>query len=261
MNMCRTNALANTMGKIAAVTFDFWDTLVQEYPGGSLKVARARIEGIRRVLVGCGIEHSVDELSRAYEKTGAFLELTWSKKRDMPVRDQILFLLSSVDDKLAGKLKGGEISAIERIYSDGILESPPRLLPGAKESLRAVESKGYKLGLISNTGRTPGSTLRILMAQMGILEFFDTTTFSNEIMVRKPAETAFRVTLDKLRVQPKAAVHIGDDAEKDVEGAKKVGMRAIQVVRDGAKKSSAADLHLRMLDGSVADKIDSLHLF
>lgn len=245
------------MRKIAAVTFDLWDTLVQEYPGGSDKVAKARIEGIRRVLGGFGLEHSRDELTKAYAKTGDFLDLTWSKKRDMSVRDQVLFLLSSVDDKLAGKLKTSEIEAVEKVYCDGIFEMPPRLLPGAKDSLKSAKSRGYKVGLISNTGRTPGTTLRVLMEQMGILQYFDATTFSNEIMVRKPAETAFKVTLEKLRVQPKVSVHIGDDPDKDVAGAKQVGMRAIQVVRDGARKSLSADLHIRTLDG-VVDRIDSL---
>jgi putative hydrolase of the HAD superfamily len=126
------------------------------------------------------------------------------------------------------------------------------LLPGAKDALRQVRESGYRMGLISNTGRTPGSALRVVMQRMGILEFFDATTFSNEILVRKPAERAFAATLAKLKVAPKAAVHIGDDPESDVEGAKRAGMKAIQVVPVGCGRSPIADLDVPSMDAVLA---------
>jgi len=236
------------MRKIAAVTFDLWDTLIQERPGGSDKVANLRISRISSILSSNGLVHSKEEIRTAYGKTGSFLELTWSKRKDMSVRDQLLFMLSSIDDKLASKLGKEDFAAIEKAYVEGILDHPPRLLPGAKEALKEVRSRGYRVGLISNTGRTPGSVLRTVMNNMGLLEFFDATTFSNEILARKPAEGPFRATLDKLRVVPKAAVHVGDDASSDIGGAKKVGMRAIQVLAEGAVKSPLADVHVDSLN-------------
>jgi FMN phosphatase YigB (HAD superfamily) len=81
-------------------------------------------------------------------------------------------------------------------------------------------------------------------------------TFSNEILVRKPSEGAFRVTLDRLRVLPRAA-HIGDDCDGDILGAKKVGMHAIQIVPPGARRSAEADGCVDSLD-SVVDSIARL---
>ena len=245
------------MRRIAAVTFDLWDTLIQEHPGGSDRVADLRISRIASILGSKGLAHAPEEIRAAYVKTGSFLELTWSKRKDMGARDQLLFMLSSIDDKLSGKLGRDDLAAIEKAYVESILDHPPRLLPGAKDALRAVKSKGYRVGLISNTGRTPGSVLRVVMQNMGILELFDTTTFSNEILVRKPAEGAFRTTLDKLRVIPQAAVHVGDDARSDVAGAKKAGMRAIQVLADGAVRSSLADDHVSSL-GDIVARLEKL---
>ena len=74
----------------------------------------------------------------------------------------------------------------------------PRPVAGAVEALSALRELGVTLAIISNTGRTPGTVLRVLMGNMGILEYFDATTFSNEILVRKPSEGAFTVTLEKL---------------------------------------------------------------
>ena len=160
-------------------------------------------------------------------------------------------MLSSIDDKLACKLSRQDLVAVERIYAESILDNPPRMLPGAKEALRSVKENGYRTGLISNTGRTPGSALRLVMDSMGIVGFFDTMTFSNEILVRKPSEGAFRVTLDRLRVLPRAAVHIGDDCDGDILGAKKAGMHAIHIVPPGARGSSEADHCVDSLDSIV----------
>lgn len=245
------------MRRIVAVTFDLWDTLIQERPGGSDKVAALRIDRICKYLNDKGMVHTRAEVETAYRKSGDFLEMTWSKRRDMPVRDQVLFILTSIDSRLTGKLVEEDIQNIERFYSNSILDHPPVLLPGAKEVVKAVRSKGYRLGLISNTGRTPGTVLRVVMGNMGILEYFDATTFSNEILVRKPSEGAFTVTLDKLRVAPKAAVHIGDDPESDIAGAKRVGMRAFQIVSNGMRASGSADDSTRSLD-QIPQMIDSL---
>jgi putative hydrolase of the HAD superfamily len=245
------------MRKITAVTFDLWDTLIQEHPGGSDRLARLRIDRMGSLLSSHGIIHSRDEIGSAYKKTGDFLELTWSKRRDMPVRDQVLFMLSSIDDGIPGKLSRQGLAAVERIYAESILDNPPKMLPGAKEALRSVKENGYRVGLISNTGRTPGSALRLVMDGMGIVGFFDVMTFSNEILVRKPSEGAFRVTLDRLRVLPRAAAHIGDDCDSDILGAKKVGMHAIQIAPPGARRFAEADACVDSLD-SVVESIAML---
>lgn len=229
------------MRKIAAVTFDLWDTLIQEHPGGSEKVAGIRVGRIGSVLASAGAPHTREEIMAAHEKTGQFLQLVWSKKRDLPLGDQVLFLLNSIDGGLPGRLRKEDLREIEEAYSASILDNPPRLLPGVKDALGEVKGSGYRTGLISNTGRTPGSTLRTLMGRLGILDFFDTTTFSNEILVRKPAPEAFRSTLDRLKTSPRMSVHIGDDPVSDIAGAKRAGMSAIQVVPEGKRPSEKAD--------------------
>ncbi len=245
------------MRKISAVTFDLWDTLIQEHPGGAQRVAKSRMNRIIEILDQNGIVRTEKEVQDAYDKSGMFLELTWSKRRDLTVQDQVLFLLNCIDGKLVGRLKGQDLEAIEKTYSEGILDNLPMLLPGAKEALGSVSAEGYRLGLISNTGRTPGSVLRRVMKDMGILEHFDVTSFSNELLVRKPAETIFRKTLAGLKVPPKAAVHIGDNPGQDIEGAKRVGMHAIQFVTDGRRASKAADDHVSSLE-HVLEHIERL---
>lgn len=220
-------------------------------------MARIRVARIGSVLSAAGLSHTPEEIMTAHEKTGHFLRLVWGKRRDMPVRDQVLFMLNSIDGRLPGKLRDEDLQRIEKAYSDSILENLPDLLPGAREVLGRTKESGYRTGLISNTGRTPGSALRIVMDRLDILEFFDTTTFSNEILIRKPAEGAFKTTLKMLKVAPRAAVHIGDDPESDVAGAKRAGLRAIQVVADGYERSPNADYAVTSLE-AVLEIIERL---
>ena len=243
------------MRKITAVTFDLWDTLIQEHPGGSDKVATLRIERIGKLLSSRGIPYRGDEVREAYNKTGEFLNLTWSKARDVAVRDQVLFMLSSIDGKLASRLGKADVAEVERIYVDSILDNPPMLLQGVKEVLRALKARSFKIGLISNTGRTTGTTLRVVLQRMGIGEYFDTMTFSNEVLLRKPSPGVFRVTLEKLRAVPKASVHVGDDYEKDFMGAKKAGMHAIHLVATKQRSHGQEDGTIRSLD-ELVDKVE-----
>lgn len=245
------------MRKIVAVTFDLWDTLIKEVPGGSDRVSALRVRRIGELLDSIGRPHGQEEIEEAYAKTGTFLELAWGKSRDMPVRDHVLFMLSCIECRLPGKMTDEDIAMVERIYADSILEHPPELLPGAKDALREVSERGYRVGLISNTGKTPGSTLRVLMGRMGILDHFQAMTFSNEIMVRKPAEAAFRVTLDQLKTPSKAAAHVGDDPEKDIAGARKSGMHAVQVTMHAKAPSSEADVRVESVS-EVPEALDTL---
>ena len=68
---------------------------------------------------------------------------------------------------------------------------------------------------------------------MGILSYFDTLTFSDELGVAKPSRQIFLETLDNLGVQPNETVHVGDHLTPDVLGASRIGMRTIWVQTHG----------------------------
>jgi len=236
------------MRQISTVTFDLWHTLVKELPGSTNKVSRLRIDRIADLLESAGMPQDIREIEDAYRKTGTFLELTWTRARDIPARDHVLFMLNCIECRLPGRLGPENVKRVERIYAEALLEHPPALIDGAKEVLEDLRREGYRLGLISNTGKTPGSTLRILLDRLGVFQHFQVTTFSDEVTFRKPSEITFGLTLNQLRTPPKAAVHIGDDPDKDVNGARACGMRAIQVAWPEVPRSDQADRYASRLE-------------
>ena len=101
-----------------------------------------------------------------------------------------------------------------------------------------------RIGLISDTGITPGRVLRAVMARDGVLPFFQHCTFSDEVGRAKPHPLPFQHTLDALAVEGPSATHIGDLPETDIVGAKGMGMRAVLFtgvtgVREGADQADA----------------------
>jgi len=245
------------MKRIDAVTFDLWDTLIQEAPGGSSRVAEARIERIANTLETFGQPRTLEEIEGAYVETGGFLYRVWKESKDVSVRDQVNFMLDSIERKLSSRLGAEAIAEIEETYSVSMLDHRPTLLPGAKEALQGVQGMDVRMGLISNTGRTPGTVLRTIMSDLDILHCFSVTTFSNEILARKPAPAIFNASLEGLKAHPEWALHIGDDPISDIDGAKDFGMRAVMIRSDRFEDNERADACIDRLD-EVVEAIDSL---
>jgi putative hydrolase of the HAD superfamily len=250
-------APTRNMRRLTAVTFDLWDTLIQEVPGGSKQVARIRTGRIAELLESLGRPQPVPVIEAAYAETGEFLNQAWAENRDITVRDQVEFMLGRMDWRLPSKMGPEAFSAVEDVYAVGMLDHRPKLLPDAREVLDGVRETGVRMGLISNTGRTPGSVLRTIMRDHGILGQFDVTTFSDETLVRKPAPEIFNTTLESLGVQADGAIHVGDDPRADIDGAKGYGMGAIQVRSEKHDDNMRADARVDRLR-EVVDLVVSM---
>ena len=88
---------------------------------------------------------------------------------------------------------------------------------------------GLTMGLISNTGMTPGFTFRSYLEERGMLEYFHTLTFSDEVKLAKPATEIFTMTLEAMGVRPEQTIHVGDHVINDVLGAKRCGMKTVWI--------------------------------
>lgn len=231
------------MPRLNAVTLDLWDTLVQEVPRKNPSLGQLRIKQVQAELESLGQRFDIDIVQRAYQQSGRFCDEVWNRNRDIPLDDHLLFMLSCIDSTLPSKLKGEGLTRIRRVYSETLLIIPPILLKDARAALQWLSEKGYKIGLISNTGRTPGDVLRRILETMKIADYFDFMTFSNEVFVRKPEKGIFIHTLRGLRTVPRLSIHVGDDLEADFQGAKNAGMGAIHLDRESESPRSNDKIH------------------
>ena len=118
-----------------------------------------------------------------------------------------------------------------------------RLFPETASTLARLKARDLELGIISNFD----SRLFTVMRGLGITEAFDTVTISSLAQAAKPAPQIFQIALEKHAVDPEEALHIGDSLRDDVEGAKKAGLHAVLLDRDG--KQQGEDVRtIRSLD-------------
>ena len=113
--------------------------------------------------------------------------------------------------------------------------------PEVVDRVRALRHDGYATALLTNNVKEFGEAWRALVP---LDELFDVVVDSCEVGMRKPNPRIYEHTLRELGgVAPAASVFL-DDAEGNVEAARKVGMQAI-LVRQPADALAELDTILR----------------
>jgi putative hydrolase of the HAD superfamily len=214
---------------LKAVTFDLWQTLILDTPEGLRRARADRVRGLHQALAGSGIGVGMAAVERAYDAVGARLEEIWATRRDVGSRGQVRLLLECLGLDGAVPADGGLMDALDAAYCLPILSALPVPNGGALEVLRALHARGLGLGLVCNTGRTPGNMLRVVLDRLGLAPYLGVLSFSDDVGLRKPHPGIFQRTLSALGIAPEHAAHVGDDVSTDVAGARGVGMRAIHL--------------------------------
>lgn len=218
----------NAHVRIQAVAFDLWETLITDTPELAAAHERMRLEGLAAAFLRHGIDIDESRLRRSYREMWNDCHLLyWSQDVDISTGKQIEHLLESAGIESRDETLMQEL---ETIYAAPARELPSPLVEGAREVLVELRSAGLKTGLISNTGRTPGSVLREVLAQRDVLPFFDALVFSNEHGVCKPQRSIFEALAAALELPPERILFVGDNIYCDVHGAQQAGMRGVHFV-------------------------------
>lgn len=105
-----------------------------------------------------------------------------------------------------------------------------RLFPDVLPALDALAAAGVRLAVVSNWDCTLGCVL----AGLGVADRFGAIAASAVVGASKPDPAIFRAALAAIGVAPEKALHCGDLADRDVEGARRAGVRAVLLDRAGA---------------------------
>jgi putative hydrolase of the HAD superfamily len=104
-----------------------------------------------------------------------------------------------------------------------------RLFPDVEGVLVELRARGYHLGMVSNWD----SRLFDICRELGISPHFDFLLASAATGMEKPDRRIFQAALRKAKVPANRAIHVGDDYEADVLGARGAGIHAVLLDRDG----------------------------
>ena len=206
-------------GRLVALTFDFWGTLYQNAYAREDRLARLD-EALRRH----GEHRSRERIEAAYGHARGVWDEVWrEERRSMPITRWLSELLGHLDATIPDESAVRLGRAIEESFLRG---DEPRPVPGVTDVVPRLAGE-YRMGLISDTGLTPGRVLRRVMERDGLLAYFDVLTFSDELGTAKPNAEPFLHTLERLDADPEEAAHIGDLPETDLRGARDAGMKAV----------------------------------
>ena len=236
-----------TVGKpsIKAVTFDLWETLLFEKNGWNLRRTDARCENLAKTLDKFGVKISVKQLALAFRKMTPWLESVWEMNCEVTHLDQIRFIIKTASKGLV-TVKEEWIEDLSSAYVSPLFEVAPYLNPDTPRVLKWLKDRNKLVGLICNTGLTPGYGLRMFLRREGIAKYFNLMLFSDKAGIRKPDPRIFQIVTQRLKVKPCDIVHIGDNLKSDVWGAKNAGFKAIylstEVGRDRMAESDPASL-------------------
>ena len=217
------------MSDITTVTFDLWQTLLLDNPELGRARAQVRLDGAQAALRKAGLEYDLDQIRDAYRACYHHCQRVQELGLDLSFREQVDVFIENITPGLVDRLNEETIQEIMRVYADSIFVHPPVPHADAIDVLRGVKAMGLRIGLISNTGMTPGATFRSYLEQHEMLRYFDTLTFSDEVKLSKPSLQIFQMTLRSLEAAPEQVVHVGDHVANDVLGAKRCGIMTVWI--------------------------------
>jgi putative hydrolase of the HAD superfamily len=181
-----------------AVIFDLWETLID----WDRTAAAAMLHEVD-ALVGGGFAERWDSSNRRYVAPirAALAEA------DVPAR--------LIEEVCSIRLRYHRRSLVPR--------------PGAVETLRRLRDEGYLVGLIT----VCSEDVETLWPESGFAGLFDAEVFSSRVGLSKPDPRIYLHCCELLGVEPGEAVFVGDGANDELDGARRVGMGAILIHRPG----------------------------
>lgn len=121
-----------------------------------------------------------------------------------------------------------------------------RLFPETVRVLSALRRRaGYRMALITNG---LSCLQREKIAGGGLQPWFDVVTIAGEVGAAKPDLLPFRLTLEALGCAPGEAWMIGNNPEKDIDGARRAGIRPIWLDRHASTETVDAGARIASLD-------------
>ena len=196
------------MQKYQAVIFDLYGTLIDNY---SVEEYRQLCREVSAVL-----ELDSEEFYRVWEPT--------YPRRAQGIEGDSAFYLREVAAVLGRTPTPAAIDAAVEIRLDWarrILSTRPHT-PAVLQQIADME---YPLGLVSDCSWE----LPRVWDQSALAPFFAAPVFSCEEKTKKPDWRMYLTACQRLAVDPRACIYIGDGGSNELSGASALGMRAVQI--------------------------------
>lgn len=214
-------------GPIKMVTFDLYDTLIEAEPPGWVRFQNA--------LQMSGFEVDITEVMRAYTAGQQFFTIENGRQpirdRTSEEREQFQMSLTGVSLEALGLPTDDEtVASVKTNFRDdtraGAVQGY-RPYDEVADVLKRLKKKHILTAVISNAD----NDVTRLCLQMGFAEQLDMIITSALIGWEKPDARIYYSALEPFNIPASSALHVGDQPDSDVVGARAVGMAAALIDR------------------------------
>lgn len=222
---------------IRAVGFDAGHTLIRY--GNPLNWQGLYRAGIRQAAAAAELTLSEDMISAAEEILLRYN--TRVNPREWEVSSDRIF--GEIIEKWGLQT---DLSAVKTgFYSFFRTDAEP--YPEAEDTLKELKRRGIKTGILTDVAYGMDNVFS-LQDIAPVSDWIDVVYTSVDIGFRKPNPAGYRKLLDFFGVSPGEMLFIGDE-EKDIVGAKRLGMVAVLINRSGEIRNFGQDNTLDSLSG------------
>ncbi|MBS1518897.1 MAG: TIGR02253 family HAD-type hydrolase [Bacteroidetes bacterium] len=191
---------------IKAIIFDLDNTLVD-----FMLLKRAAIDAAARAMIDAGLGLSPDEIVERINKIYDSEGIEYQQVFDHLLQES----LGKVDYKI---MSAGIVAY--RKAREAALKPYPGVLPTLIELIKM----GLKLAVVSDA---PSKEAWLRLSYINFHHLFDVVITYDETRERKPSPVPFNLALKELGLKADECLMIGDWAERDMVGAKAVGMKTV----------------------------------
>ena len=205
--------------KAKALIFDFDNTLVDTH--STISGAYSRIVGLLSSSLGMDSSYLMQQLLNAQKEVIDDIPLV-SRQYDRKA------VIKKLNENLSLNMNEKQIDELAQVFYDFILEKID-YSNDTEEVLKALKSKGKKLGLLTDTDVRPGLKKKRLDS-LGFTKLFDEVLIAGEdIPQRKNSSIPFIELARLLNVEPESILVVGDRMDADIDNAKEAGMKAVLI--------------------------------
>lgn len=190
---------------VKAILFDLDNTLID-----FMRFKRETARAAARAMVGKGLpdteKNAYGKIFEAYDRYGIEYQKTFYRV----IRPFNL-----------------EVGKAEKIQQAGIIAYLKRKFevlrpyPSVKPALKRL-GRRFRLGIVTDAPRNKAWQRLVLCGLDDVFEFVITPDDAGK---KKPHQAPFRMALEKLGMRPEEVLFVGDNPGRDMEGAKRAGMK------------------------------------
>ena len=214
---------------IRAVTFDLWDTIVDDDSDEahrSAKGMRSKRDERRHLMWQAlnGVQEiDLEMVVQAYDVADAAFNVVWKENHiNWSVDQRMRVIATGLGRTLPDDVMAKLIDDTGRMEVD----MPPNAIDGIGQALAELATR-YKLSIVSDSIVTPGTGLRKILENHGLIDHFSGFAFSDEVGHSKPHRSMFDSAAKQLDVDVTEIVHIGDRDHNDIKGPHAIGAKAV----------------------------------